>query len=243
MSVLRLAIGLPAYGGSISVHQARMWTEIGNAVGASDARFRLTMFGFADVNPVDRARNQLLAQAMLHNSDWLFMIDADTWVEASADEDAGLQVLRMISDADRAGAVLVSAPVVKRADETRSILVAKGHLDYELAIYGKPTDGDKHEALPAKWALQQRRVLTSTTDFGHTPIWAVGAACCAINLHKLVEIDPPAMYRFTDKLSEDLDFCAQIRAKFGDDKIMIDPRVKTGHQSRSFPLYSHGKRD
>jgi hypothetical protein len=239
MSKLKLAICSPAYGGQINAAQARMWTEIGNAVGASSERFRLTMFGFVDVNPVDRARNQALAHAMLHSSDWLFSIDADTWIEHSADEDAGFQMLRMISDADRAGAVLVSAPVVKRADETQMLMVAKGLDAYELAVYGKPGEDGKHKAVSGKWALTQQRRLVSTIDNGTTPIWAVGAACYAVNLNKLVKIEPPAMYRFTDMLSEDLDFCAQIRAKFGDGAIMVDPRVKTGHAGRSFPLFSH----
>lgn len=217
--VLKLAVGIPAYNGLVNSAHARMWTEFGNVVGASNERFRLTMFGIADVNPVDRARNQLVAKAMLHSSDWLFMIDADTWVEHFNDEDAGFQILRMISDAHRADAAIVSAAVVLRSTVA---------VDLKLAIYDQPGEDGKHTPLPCKWLLEQRRALG--------PAWAVGAACCALNLHKVAEAK--AEYRFTDKLSEDLDYCRQIREKHGMQSIMVDPRVIAGHQSRSFPLFA-----
>lgn len=216
MSQLRLAVGLPAYGGTVQAEQARMWLEFGNIVGASSERFRLTMVGVVDVNPVDRARNTLVAKAMLHSSDWLLMVDADTWVNANGDDDAGFQLLRMISDADRAKAALVSAAVVRRISKLEDGL--------QLAVYDDPGDG-QYIGKPASWLATQGRALRS--------VFAVGAACCAINLHRL---DEDVMYRFTDKLSEDLDFCRQIREKHGPDAIKLDPRVVTAHLSRPFPL-------
>ncbi len=220
---IRLAVGVPAYGGEVTVQHGRMWTEFGNVIGASDGRFRMTMFGFVDVNPIDRARNQLLAQAMLHTSTWLLMVDADTWAEGDDIDDAGVQLLRMVSDAARRGAVLVGAPVVLRST---------GQDAKKLNVYLAPGEDGKHVPLDASWVAEQRRALV--------PVHAIGAAICAINLTKLAEldIDPPVSYAFTPKLSEDLDFCRQIREHFGDSAIYADPRVITGHSSRSFPLYA-----
>lgn len=229
MSVLKLAIGLPAYGGKIIAEQARMWAELGNTCGASNERFRLTMFGHVDVNPIDRARNLLVAQAMLHNSDWLFMVDADTYVEAFGDEDAGMQILRMISDADRLGCMLVSAAVVLRGKADDGT--------HKLAVYDRNRDG-KYKPQPIDWIHTQNRRLI--------PVDAVGAACFAINVRKLAEIEPALLYQFTDTLSEDLGMCRALldpqvgavrdadgrvirEREISPNFVMVDPRVLTGH--------------
>jgi hypothetical protein len=224
---LRLAVISPAYGGVISAEQARMWVEFGNIVGASNERFRLTVMGYVDVNPVSRARNQALMQAMLASSDWLFTVDADTWVigDKQGNEDAGFQILRMISEAERRGAVLVSAPVVRRASQEQ---MRSGPGSYELAVYGEPGPDGTYQGKPLAWLDTLPRALT--------PVFAVGSACCAIKLKPITDI--VGMYEFTKTLSEDLDFCRQIREGLGDGKIMVDPRVITGHTSRSFPLLS-----
>ena len=221
MSQIRLAVIVPAYGGNITAEHARMWVEFGNVVGASSETFRLTTFGHLDMQPIDRARNMAVAQAMVRDSTWLLMVDADTWVEPGKDslEDAGVQLLRMIADANRRGAVIVSAPVIKRIE---------GHEDRVLAVYGKPAEDNKHVGFPDSWIAEQRRSLV--------PVHAVGAACCAINLEKLANTE--IEYGWTDRLSEDLEFCRRIREHFGDSSIMVDPRVRTAHRSKPTALYS-----
>lgn len=215
---IKLAIGIPAYGGQVSAAHAHMWLELGAMLRGSDERFKLGMFGYADVNGVDRARNYLVAGAMLKECDWLFMIDADTFVEADrrqADIDAGFMILRMISDAERAGATIVSAPVIRRvaASDKR-----------EFAVYRSVPASNQHRS--------GHEALTSLTwDVPLIPAFAVGAACMAINLHQIGD----SMFKFTETLSEDLEFCRQIRELGG--KILVDTRVRTGHMSRPFPLY------
>jgi hypothetical protein len=215
---IKLAVGIPAYGGYVSAEQTRMWTEFGNIAGASNERIRITMFAVADCQPVDRARNMLLAQAMCHSSDWLLMIDADTWVKADKEDDAGFQLVRMISDGERAGAALVSAAVVRRCSRVEDGM--------HLAVYEPPgKDGIYGKGLPVKWVAEQRRALV--------PVHAVGAACFAVDLKKVAEAK--IEYKFSE-LSEDLDFCRQIRTAFGDKSILVDPRVVTVHLSRPFGL-------
>jgi hypothetical protein len=151
--IIRLAIGIPAYGDSLTAHHARMWLELGNIIGASPERFQLVMFGTVDINPIDRARDTLLAQAMIAGADWLFTIDADTWVEADGDEDAGFQILRMISDADRKEAAIVCAPVRRRAsvDNPVADLMIYRHKP-ELTTPGQLGSADRN-----------RRALTRST--------------------------------------------------------------------------------
>lgn len=229
--VINLAIGIPSYGGMLSNFHARQWLEFGSTLGGSAERFRLVAFMTADINPVDRARNWLLANAMTAGADWLLMVDADTWVQswASLDgtsEDAGFQLLRMISEADRVGTTIVTAAVVKRCLEFEEQIA-------ELAIYKIDPASDsisKHAPMPFTVLASLSRHLE--------PIDACGAACMAVHLPRVVEAD--ANFKFTGALSEDLEFCRQIREHFttGPKPISLDPRVRTGHMSRSFPLYN-----
>lgn len=222
---IRLAIGIPAYGGQVSAAHAQMWLELGAMLRSSNERFVLGMMGYADVNGVDRARNYLVAAAMIKNCDWLLMVDADTFVEAdrgAGDADAGFMLLRMISDAARVNATIVSAPVIRRvaASDKR-----------EFAVYRQidPTEGrpSGHEPMLKAEMITS---LSAATGPLHE-VFAVGAACMAIDLHKIGD----SMFKFTETLSEDLEFCRQIRELGG--KILVDKRVRTGHMSRPFPLY------
>jgi len=219
MSKIRLGIGFPAYGGQITAHHAKMFMELGAQLMGSQ-RFEIVWFGFVDKNGVDHARNYLIAQAMMAGADWLFSVDADTWVEGyGKDEeyvDAGFQVMRMISEADHAGAAMVSASVIKR--------IGHGDAKREPAIYfqaGKALEPFRLADVPSKMC----------EEIASLPIAAVGAACFGLNLHSIGE----CMYCHTP-LGEDLDFCRQLRALGG--KILVDGRVKTGHLSRPFPLYT-----
>lgn len=219
---LKIGVITCNYGGQIVAEQARMWCEFGNVVGASSERFRLACFGHVDMQPITKARNTAIAQAMTRGVDWLLMIDSDTWVLGQGEDDAGFMLLRMISDAHRKGAILVGAPVVRRT-------MVPDCRDWRLAIYDDQDTG--YVGAPLSWLEVQPRSLV--------PIHAIGAACIAINLNALAEIDSdtkPLMFDWPDDLSEDLDFCRQIRTRTGPDKIFADPRVRTAHLSKAYPL-------
>lgn len=224
---LRLSVGIPAYGSQITAHQANQWMQFGATAIGSAERFNLCLFSFVDANPIDRARNMLLDQARKASADWLLMLDADTWVESDhPDEDAGVMLLRMISDADRRDASIVVAPVLQRDHERRDTPME--------TIYRLPRAG---------WTSRNRLIPlfdddSSLSKVRHlVPCDAAGSACIAINIKRTQGLS----FRFNYELglSEDIDFCRQVKERNPDNEsIFVDPRVRTGHTSRSFPLYS-----
>lgn len=230
MDNLRLSIAIMAYGGQITSKHAMMWLELGSLLTQSRERFTLINFDHWDVNPVDKARNLALQTAFQLKSDWLFMIDADTFVEGYDDEDAGFQILRMISDADRAGAALVAAPVMRRAV---SMADSNFSMVYKLDPDNKHADAAGLAPVPIH--DEGRRLV---------PIDSAATACFAVNLAEAAKAQ--AVFRFTygsqtsdgvrPGLSEDHEFCRQLREAGG--KIFADPRVKTGHISKPVPIYS-----
>jgi hypothetical protein len=224
---IKLAIGIPAYGGKLAAEHMRMWIEFGGIMMNSPDRFDLVMSGYFDINPVDRARNMAIAHAMQLGADWLFTIDSDTWVEAYGEGvdmvDAGVQILRMISDAERAGATIVAGPVYRRG-----LSVDGAASKRELAVY-------RREFNPGGLAPEKYLPIDMVElPLGLSQVHAVGAACCAINLTKIGE----AHYRFTDALSEDLEFCRQVREGELHGKIFVDTRVRTAHLTRPTAIYS-----
>lgn len=233
---LRLAVGIPAYGDGLTAHQARMWLEVGSTLGGSAERFELVMFMHVDVNPIDKARNLLLLEAAKHKADWLLMIDDDTWVETdSGDDDAGSMLLRMISDADRRGATIVCAPVVRRR-------MQHGDRD-EYMIYRQRDDSVKAGRYEPMSYTNER----DCSDLNSRHLFSIDAcatACIAVNLPRLVNagsltpIASSITFSFNPQLglSEDLDFCRQVQE--GGGEIYCDPRVRTGHKSRPFGIYS-----
>lgn len=227
--LLKLAVGIPAYGDTLTAHHARMWAEFGAVVSGSTQRFGLVMFSTVDINPIDRARNTLLAQAMLKDADWLFTIDADTWVEAEGDEDAGTMILRMISDAERREAWMVAAPVVRRSEHF--LFDGREHMIYKAIDQNTVTQ----EVVKPRWKHEQINIELLPRAL--SPIDAAATACIALSCKRIAQNDD-LFFRFNtaEQLSEDLDFCRQIRNSGG--TIFVDPRVRTGHKSRSFALYS-----
>lgn len=213
-SKIRLAIGLPSYGGKVATEHCRMFLELGHTLACSEQRFLFKHLEYIDVCGVERARNALIAKAMIADANWLLMLDSDTWVEGDADG-AGYVLLRMISEAQKLGATLVGAPVVRR------------HLpgqQPELNIYDIE---EIHET-----SMKLRIAHNQPKLFG---VGAIGAACIAMDLQKIGD----SVFRFTDTLSEDLSFCHQIQKLGG--SIYADGRVRTAHMGRAFPLYSAEK--
>lgn len=236
MSKLRLAIGIPAYGGSISMHHARMWMEFGNTLGGSHERFELVAFDTADINGVDQARNYLFARAVTAGADWLLMVDADTWVEPTgtdqqAGTDAGFLLLRMLSEADRSDASVVVAPVNRRLGSSAA-LAAHEHTR-ELMIYKAELRREHFMDMGLPYEFGTLSPM-SPAQRGLVEIDAAATAVFAFNVRRAVEHQ--AMFKFTISLSEDMEFCRQTRAREG--RILVDTRIRTGHLSRQFPLYS-----
>ncbi len=54
-SIIKLGIGLPAYGAKISMWHAQMWLTLGAALAQSSKRFELRMIGYVDACGVDVA--------------------------------------------------------------------------------------------------------------------------------------------------------------------------------------------
>lgn len=210
--VLKLAIGVPAYGGTIAAEHARMWLAAGHTLAASEERFSLIVFQFIDVCGVDRARSEMLQTAIDEGCDWLLMVDADVWVAESR------ALLQMISDADRErpDAAIVCAPVQKRrVGEGTSEIMA--YLDMHA----------KTPILP--------EVLLRESD-PLIEIVSCATACMAIKVPAVADLDRP-LFRFTTKMSEDLDFCLRVRT--AGHAILCDTRVKTFHRARPAVLASH----
>lgn len=219
-SKIRLGLAVMAYGGQVHSKHVGMWLRIGNTLAMSPDRFELGAEVIVDTNPVDRARNLAVAQCMVNRCDWMLMIDADTWIEEPAtmtDAHAGTLALRMISDADRARAAIVVAPVQRR--------VVPGTASRELMIYARVPD-----------ALTPREAYTpmACPPGGMAEIDAAATAVMAINLNWLAQHE--IIFKFTDDRAEDINFCHDVKAAGG--KILCDGRVRTGHQSKSIYLYS-----
>lgn len=221
-NVIRLAIGLPAYGGRVVAEHLRMFLELGHTLALSESRFHLAACGYLDVCGIDKARNDLVASAVAANADWLLMIDADTWVVQDGTDDAGFQLLRMISEADRADAWAVGAPVIRRrgSGDRREVMA---YTWSELKTSFPPQVPDTATLN----GLSDEEVEDRLQD-----VDAIATAVLAINVHKTKNF----RFRFTDRLSEDLNFCKDIIEHGG--KILLDGRVRTAHLSRPYPILS-----
>lgn len=237
---LRLSVGIPAYGGQISAHHARMWTEFGNTLGGSLERFELVTFDFFDVNGIDQARNLMLVRAIEAQADWLLMIDADTWVEPTkedqaAQSDAGFLLLRMISEAARIDMAaptrvgVVVAPVMSR--------VVFGKDDSHPMAYKEVVERsleDRAEDQPPIFERSRMVPILQGSKGGMNEIDRAATAVFALNVPFAVE--HKLSFKFEGKLSEDHYYCKSVRDAGG--RILADTRVRTGHMSRQTPLYS-----
>lgn len=205
---INLAVGLPAYKSTLAVGHARMWLQFGAAV-ATWPNVALKSYIEMDMCGIDRARNFLVAHAMSQGAEWLLMVDSDTWV------DEGSKLLKMIAEADRVGGAIVGAPVMRRTQD--------GQL--KLNAFRRNGEGEGYEAVPIEsMKLSARNPVLVNVD-------AIGAAVMAIDLRRIGD----AEFRFTGKLSEDLDFCQQIQNRGG--VIYCDPTITTRHVKHDVMVY------
>ncbi len=122
MTIIHLGFGIPAYGGKVAAEHARMWLELGHTLASSEERFNVRMpVMLVDVCQVDKARNMIVEAAFQSHCDWLLMIDADVWIEDP------WTLLRMISEADKAGHEVAVAPVQRRRLSDQRGQLGEGH--------------------------------------------------------------------------------------------------------------------
>ncbi len=217
MEQIRLAIGVPAYGGMIASEQITMWAEIGGAL-AGDPEDAISLRAIMNVDTcgVDRARNLLIDNARRVGAEWLLMIDADTWiVQGDHDPPTGTQLFTMIVDAAKVDATIVGAPVQRRDGGG-------------LTVYEYETIPSPAHLVPIDTRRVPRRFMpTELIEVG-----AVAPAVMAINLKKIDQL----RFVVTDTLDEGIYLCQEVRKLGG--KIMCDGRVRTAHRERPKALYS-----
>ena len=123
-------------------------------------------------------------------------------------------LLEMIRTGDREGAVIIGAPVYRRVDQNES-----------LNVYWRSSQG-RLEAL-SSWDVRKHNKPFSVDG--------IGSAIMAIDLRQIGD----AVFRFTDELSEDLDFCSQItKRQLIGAKVWCDPRIKTYHAKSDVMIYN-----
>lgn len=210
MTQIKLGIGIPAYGGKVSAAHTRMWLEVGAALADNRERFVLTLpIAHVDVCQVDKARNMLVDMATRAQCDWLLMLDADTYVED------GVQLLQMISSADREGYKVVVGAVPRRnTDGTRELMAYRREVGVE---------GYHRMAAVTDDALRAEPGPLVQIDEAAT-------ACMAINIPFVADQVPMPVFEFTSFASEDRHFCRRVAQRLG--RIAVDKRVQTRHVNK-----------
>ena len=140
-------------------------------------------------------------------------LDADWLLMIDSDTwvDKAHPLLRMIGEGHHLGATIIGAPVFRRVIENEAFNVVRWK------------DGS---LVPINcYSVSKREPFQ---------VDGIGAAIMAMNLHLIGE----AAFKFTDKLSEDLDFCDQIRTMGG--TIWCDPRVTTYHAKTGVMKFNAG---
>jgi hypothetical protein len=227
--MIKLAIALPAYGSHVDVGHAGMWMNFGSALSDNRETFDLVFFGSVDTNPVGDARNLCVQGGLDAGADWVLMVDADTYYRGQHDDavndGAGLDILRMVKDAQALGAAMVGAPVRARGWEGHEHTVwmeRQAHFTVNVRL--------QIRALPEEFV---GKIVECTR---------IGGAFIAINLrwlndhmpeppwfvHEPIMVGPRA-----DRLKaygEDLSFCDRVRIAGG--KIFVDGRILPKHAMR-----------
>jgi hypothetical protein len=210
--MIKLGVGIPAYGSSLDVGHAGMWLALGVALVQSQEKFQLASFANYHINGVDLCRNTMMFDAIDAGCDWLLMVDADTYHYAGLEAigDNGVDVLQMVMDGERAGAAAIGAPVRVRGKSTY--------------IYNiRPPDG---KDLPPDDVWRGR-----VFEVSH-----IGAAFAAYNLKWLRKHWPEGPWfmnvparsgRPRYEIGEDVFFCAQARGLGG--TILCDGRFEPKH--------------
>lgn len=200
--MIKLGIGLPAYGSKLDVGHAAMWLGLGAAL--LDARDKITLTWFSEyhINGIDLCRNTIVYDAMAAGCDWVFMIDADTFHHsagsggiADAIGDAGVDIIQMIRDADRGqyphwtGDRHVLTPVAMppgRFTEPSIALVGapvrgRGVGDTGVCVQGLKSAERGDEPGYEHWCTGEPMALDALAGKVQ-PVGRIGGACIAVNL-------------------------------------------------------------
>lgn len=215
--VIRLGIGLPAYGGKIDMNASRMWMSMGFALESASNRFQLVGHSLVDVCGVEVARNRLVEEAIAADADWLLMIDADSWV------DDAFSILQGVSSAARSGAVAYAIPTPRR-----------GGADTHLMIYRDV--GGVRQALTANELAAAKIAHGDTPGTALVPVDSAATAMMAFDVRFVREKLAPPWFRFewkygtTTFVSEDLAFCRRLTEAGG--RIVADASIVAHHRQR-----------
>jgi hypothetical protein len=225
--MIKLGIGLPAFGLHLDVGHAAMWLGLGATLAAAQDKVRLQWMAEYHINGVDLCRNTILYDAMQANCDWVFMCDADTFHRSTADAigDAGVDIIQMIRDADRN---------MFASDDLLTSIVSR-----EIALIGAPVRG-RGEIPEAVVYNGDRRIPLEELLGKLTPVTRIGAAFVAVNLKWLREHWPkgpwflmehdPSSDRPRLARGEDYRFCDEARKRGG--AIVCDGRFVPEHVDR-----------
>lgn len=217
---IKLALGVPAYGGKVDAAHAATWLALGFALRDAE-RFFVPILGPATPNtqPTCRARNTMLREAIAADADWLLMIDADVAHEGEG-LSGGYDILSMVRAGHKAGAAIIGAAAPQRTD-------GPGH----LMAYVE-TGEDK---LTGEDGAGFRPVTAAEIGEGPTPVARVSGSLWAVNVQWVKACMPhPPWFVFAyaagtlRMLGEDLWFCDRVRERGG--AILCDGRFRPRHR-------------
>lgn len=185
--MIKLAIGLPAYGSKLDVGHAAMWLGVGAALWQAHDKIELAWFSEYHVNGIDLCRNTIVYDAMKAGCDWVLMVDADTFHRTTGQDgvcdaigDAGVDIIQMVRDADRGQyAHWDGEKHVLKSIEIPGPEYAKSG----IALIGAPVRGR---------GVGDTGVCVQHSDGSQIPldqlagklthVWRIGGACIAVNL-------------------------------------------------------------
>lgn len=199
--MIRLAIGIPAYGSRVSAGHLLQagqlaWAWCRNGL---PAPFFLTV----DSAGVDKARNILIAKSRDAKADWLLMCDADTYYPLPQ------AIWEMIAEGHKRGAAVIGAPVKMRKREGYNV-----------------SRGDSFALVPeAEWRKQVVEVDRIGTAFTAINIPWLVQHWENSPWFRFEHIEGPQ----PETVGEDYAFCAGVKKRGG--RIYADGRFEPVHVS------------
>lgn len=235
--MIRLGIGIPAFGLKLDIGHAPMWLGFGAALMSSADKFQLTMFNTYHINGIDLARNTIVYDAIQANCDWVLMLDADTFHatgganDPDAIADAGVDLLQMIRDADRGQCANASG-------QLEAIALPRGATT--IGLVGAPVRG--RSVTGRGFCVQNTDGVDLAEDaiLGHVQaVGRIGGACIAVNCRWLRDHWPnPPWFEMVHDYSgrprnakgEDYSVCDGMWARGG--AVVLDGRFVPAHVDR-----------
>lgn len=241
--MIRLGIGIPAFGLKLDIGHAPMWLGLGAALAASADKFKLEMFNTYHINGIDLARNTIVYDALQAGVDWVLMLDADTFHATTPDgttdqpiadaiADAGVDLLQMIRDADRGQYANPDGLLLDIAGVARTNGV--GLVGAPVRGRGLGDAGICVQGLAGSGPLEARQVLGRVQTVGR-----IGGACIAVNCGWLRRYWPQGPWfvmehdyagRPKNARGEDYWICDGISARGG--AVVCDGRFVPAHVDR-----------